>query len=392
MTGGRVRLNNCRSLLTGAVVAEASVVFADGVIERVDRGGSTRDCVNIDVQGCWVLPGIVDLHCEALIKHLAPRSTELQSIESAQRSARRDCLAAGITTPVFTVNATLEPGIASIDACAAILRASTDLVHLRVELSAATAVPDEAVADPRVALVGINNHASNGLSGWDEQRHLRYMRRRSTLSHEDERRLVDAGRQSESELLARLGSVAARAKAPVCFHDLRGPSLVDACMERGIRIAEFVVDDETAHYAAARGMHTVLGAPNVLRGGSHNGQVSAEQSILDGLCGCLCSDYYLDALWQAPFVLARTCTVSFAQAWSLVSSAPAELLDLHDRGAIERGARADLLLIDDAGPFLLATWREGMLGYASESFLQSWLSQSGGTQRWVFGRGSWAVA
>jgi hypothetical protein len=67
-------------------------------------------------------------------------------------------------------------------------------------------------------------------------------------------------------------------------------------------------------------------------------------------------------------------------------------LDLHDRGAIERGARADLLLIDDAGPFLLATWREGMLGYASESFLQSWLSQSGGTQRWVFGRGSWAVA
>ena len=393
VTGRRVRLDNCRSLLTGVVVSDASIVFADGVIEHVDRGGSVRDCtVAIDVQRCWVLPGIVDLHCEALIRHLAPRSTEIQSIENAKRSARRDCLAAGITTPVFTVNATLEPGVASIDACAAILRESTDFVHLRVELSAATAVPDEVIADPRVALVGINNHASNVLSGWDEQRYLRYIRRRSALSHDDERRLLDAGRQSECELLAGLRHVAARAKAPVCFHDLRGVTLVNACVERGVRIVEFVVDEETAHYAAARGMHTVLGAPNVLRGGSHNGQVSAERAIVQGLCRCLCSDYYLDALWQAPFVLGRRCGLSFAQAWSLVSSVPAELLGLRDRGAIEPGACADLVLIDDAGTSLLATWREGVLGYASESFLNSCLSQSCVPQDLsVVGRASWAV-
>ena len=104
--------------------------------------------------------------------------------------------------------------------------------------------------------------------------------------------------------------------------------------------------EATASAARAAGEHTVLGAPNVLRGGSHNGAMDATRAVLDGLCSVLTSDYYYPATLLAPFRLAADHGLPIAEAWRLVSTNAAEAAGLEDRGVLEPGRRADVLLVD----------------------------------------------
>lgn len=375
MIARRTALTNCRTIANGEVLGHAVVAFEDGVITYVGEDDAPVEGTNIDMRGEWVLPGIVDVHCESLLRHVAPRGTRLQSAESAEQCALRECHAAGVTSPVFTVNATLEPDLMSISVCESLVNHVRTHMHLRIELSAAAEVPQSLLRHPRVALVGINNHAPNELSRWDEHKYLRYVRRRSTLTSDDERALLEAARISTDEWIARAATTARDAQVPVCFHDLAGRDLVDWCVEHGVGIAEFAVDGETARYAVSRGMTIVLGAPNVVRGGSHNGQLDASSAVAEAMCHCLCSDYYVDALWQAPFHLQQRCGLPFARAWSLVSSAPATVLGWSDRGRIAVGQRADLVAISGRPLAPLATWCQGELKYASAPLVQ-WLVEA----------------
>jgi alpha-D-ribose 1-methylphosphonate 5-triphosphate diphosphatase len=107
---------------------------------------------------------------------------------------------------------------------------------------------------------------------------------------------------------------------------------------------------ETARDAAASGDQIVLGAPNVMRGKSHLGWVNASEMVAQGLCSVLASDYYYPAPLLAAFRLAEDGVAPLAAAWRLVSEAPARAVGLDDRGRIERGRRADLILVDAAIP------------------------------------------
>ena len=114
----------------------------------------------------------------------------------------------------------------------------------------------------------------------------------------------------------------------------------------GCRLAEFPTTVETAQEAASQGDDIVLGAPNVVRGGSHTGWIDATEMIGRGLCSVLASDYYYPAPLLAAFALAQRGVLPFARAWALVSQAPAEAVRLDDRGRIAPGRRADLILVD----------------------------------------------
>jgi len=113
----------------------------------------------------------------------------------------------------------------------------------------------------------------------------------------------------------------------------------------GARVAEFPMNWETAREAASAGEDIVLGAPNVVRGGSHNGAVSAEEAIADGACTILASDYYYPAPLAAALALASRGVLPMEQAWALVAATPAQACGLHDRGKIAAGLRADLIVL-----------------------------------------------
>ena len=117
--------------------------------------------------------------------------------------------------------------------------------------------------------------------------------------------------------------------------------------------------------ARADGAHIVLGAPNVMRGGSHKGNASAIELIAMGLCDALASDYHYPSLWRAALFLAEAGVCDLAAAWGLVSSGPARLLGLADRGALVPGMRADLVVLEAATKRLCATFAGGRVSYLS---------------------------
>src|SRR6185437_14947585 len=122
-------------------------------------------------------------------------------------------------------------------------------------------------------------------------------------------------------------------------HDDNSPEMRRSFRARGVRIAEFPINEETAREAAAGGDAIVFGAPNVVRGGSHTGWTKASDMIAKGLCSVLASDYYYPAPLLATFRLAHDRVLPLGKAWDLISAAPAEAAGLADRGKLARGRR-----------------------------------------------------
>jgi alpha-D-ribose 1-methylphosphonate 5-triphosphate diphosphatase len=150
--------------------------------------------------------------------------------------------------------------------------------------------------------------------------------------------------------ITRLAEAASAVGIRMLSHDDNTPELRRTFRARGVSIAEFPVNEETAQEAAEGGDDIVFGAPNVVRGGSHTGWTKASDMIAQGLCSVLASDYYYPAQLLAAFRLVHDGVLSLAKAWDLISAAPARASGLTDRGVLASDRRADIILIDDASP------------------------------------------
>ncbi len=140
--------------------------------------------------------------------------------------------------------------------------------------------------------------------------------------------------------------------------------------EMGAQISEFPETREAAESAHATGGKIILGAPNVMRGGSHSGNVSASALISDGLCDALASDYHYPAMRQSVGKLVEQGACDFTRGWALLSSGPADILGLHDRGRLEVGLRADMLVEEIATGRIAATFAAGRLTYVQGTFAE----------------------
>ena len=139
----------------------------------------------------------------------------------------------------------------------------------------------------------------------------------------------------------------------------------------GCRVAEFPVDRATAEAAIDLGNEVVLGAPNILRGGSHCGRLSTREAIEGGYCTILASDYYYPSLLHGALSLVQDGVLKLGDAWRLVSEAPARAAGLSDRGIIEEDHRADLIVVDDHSadaPLVKAVCVGGRLVHAAGEF------------------------
>jgi alpha-D-ribose 1-methylphosphonate 5-triphosphate diphosphatase len=170
---------------------------------------------------------------------------------------------------------------------------------------------------------------------------------------------------------ARLCAAAKAHGVPMASHDDDTPAVRDAYGALGCGICEFPQNLETARHARGNGAAVVMGAPNVLRGGSHIGLVGAADLVARKLCDILVSDYYYPALLGAPFRLARDGVCDVIDAWQLVSANPAAAAGLDDRGVLRPGARADVVLVDDrlpGAPRVAATFVAGEPVYFAAGF------------------------
>jgi len=180
--------------------------------------------------------------------------------------------------------------------------------------------------------------------------------------------LMQAMHERRGEVAEAVAALAARLAAKgvrLGSHDENTAAGRAEWRARGARISEFPETAEAAEVARAGGDGIVLGAPNVMRGGSHKGNASAIELIAMGLCDALASDYHYPSLWRAALFLAEAGVCDLAAAWGLVSSGPARLLGLADRGALAPGMRADLVVLEAATKRLCATFAGGRVSYLS---------------------------
>jgi alpha-D-ribose 1-methylphosphonate 5-triphosphate diphosphatase len=223
--------------------------------------------------------------------------------------------------------------------------------HLRHETHNLDAEPEIMgwLAARRIGLMAFNDHMLIADETSARSKKLGPMVDRSGLTREAFLALVDRVRGRSDEVPASIERIAQAALArgvPLLSHDDASPDQRRWFRARGCRLAEFPTTLETAQEAAAQGDDIVLGAPNVVRGGSHIGWIDAKDMVARGLCSVLASDYYYPAPLLAAFRLAAENVLPLHAAWALVSATAAKAAGMPDRGTIASGRRADLILVD----------------------------------------------
>lgn len=362
-----MRIENGNVLLGGGL-AETDLVIEDG---RIAAAGSARAAGRtIDASGLWVLPGIVDLHGDAFERQMQPRPGVAFPTALALADTEAQLLANGITTAFHAITLSWEPGLRSpdswrsmVDAMAQHRGACDTRVHMRWELHNLDAL-DMALDDieaGRVHLLSFNDHTPAILKKLETPAGAAKYSERAMMKVDDFRALADRAMAHAPRLPAATARLAAAARArglPMASHDDDTLATRASYRALGAAICEFPMAEDVGRDARAAHEAVVMGCPNVVRGGSHLGWASAAALAERGVCTVLCSDYYYPAMAQAALALARG-PLGIAAAWALVSANPAAAAGLADRGRIEKGARADLVLLDPGSGAIVATLAQG---------------------------------
>lgn len=336
-----------------------------------------------DAGGLLVLPGMVDIHGDAFERQLQPRPDTFFSHEIALANTDRQLVANGITTACHGLTYSWEGGLRGRESAIALLEqvarqrkiAHADhRIHLRFDNHHTDGLADalQWIHQGRIDFLAFNEHlpalAEKRLS---PEKLAAYSERARCDTNTYLRRLKKAQERADQVpyVIATLAKACRTRGLPMASHGDQTFSQRERYQELGVTISEFPRTQEALLTAMGLDNQVVLGAPNVLLGGSHCGGLTTEDAVKNGMCDMLASDYYYPAMLHAPFKLAHLGLCTLAQAWSLVAQNPARALGLDDRGHIRNGGRADMIMVEvsAAGTArLVATIAAGKIAYCAD--------------------------
>jgi alpha-D-ribose 1-methylphosphonate 5-triphosphate diphosphatase len=353
-------LSNARIVLDQEVI-HGSVLIRDGLIAGI---GSDSSVAGVDLDGDLLLPGLVELHTDHLERHFTPRPGVQWEPLPAVLASDAQLAAAGATTVLDAVrigSASTQNDVAakaarvladSIEeaADAGLLRAD-HAIHVRCEVSAEECLDafSEFGDDPHVLLVSLMDHTPGQRQYADMEVFKRYQIGKGNVTEsgfaayvapliERSARYSDVHRRAIAVLASQRGIT-------VATHDDATPEHVAESVELGVRISEFPTTVLAATAADKHGQLIVMGAPNIVRGGSQSGNVAAAELLGLGLLHILSSDYVPSSPLQAVFQLSADAAIGLVDGVKLVSGNPARAVGLTDRGEIAIGKRADLVRV-----------------------------------------------
>ena len=392
--------------MTDAIVIEgARVVLSDRVETvsvRIEGGriaaldGARGGARAVDARGFLLAPAFVDIHGDAFERQIMPRPGVALPVAAAMLETDRQLAANGIATAYHALTLSWEPGLRSVATGWEVLGALETLdarlrVENRVQLRWETFCPEaidliahalKARATPAVAF---NDHTSIALldpatpmqdrpfehdpgfpladiAAASFAPRMEARARRSHMSTEAYVALLARVWERRADVpadIARVAGLARAEQAPMLSHDDSQPATRRFYRDIGARVAEFPMHERVLTEARAAGDLIVFGAPNAMRGGSHLGSPGAGEMVARGLCDILASDYYYPAMLGAVARLAADGVAPLHALWRLVAENPARAMGLADRGRIEPGLRADLVLVD---------WPEGGVPSVARTF------------------------
>jgi alpha-D-ribose 1-methylphosphonate 5-triphosphate diphosphatase len=353
-------LSNARIVLDQEV-RHGSVLIRDGLIADI---GSDRSAAGVDLGGDFLLPGLVELHTDHLERHFTPRPGVQWDPLAAALASDAQLAAAGVTTVLDAVR--IGSAFNQNDAAAKAARVLADsieeaadagllradhAIHVRCEVSAEDCLDafSEFGDDPHVLLVSLMDHTPGQRQYADLELFRRYLVGKGQVAESG----FDAFVAPLIERSARYSDVHRRAIAglasqrgiTVATHDDATREHVAESVELGVRISEFPTTVLAATAADKHGQLIVMGAPNIVRGGSQSGNVAAAELLGLGLLHILSSDYVPSSPLQAVFQLSVDAAIGLVDGVKLVSGNPARAVGLTDRGEIAIGKRADLVRV-----------------------------------------------
>lgn len=372
-----LHLKNAKIILSDEVI-EGSLLVRDGNI--VDISGITARPAAEDVGGDYVIPGLVELHTDHLEGHYAPRPKVRWNPLAAVLAHDAQICSSGITTVFDALRIGMDDDAEMNDEDMIQLAHAIDdgsrndrlradhFLHLRCEVSAPDCMEGFAVyeSNDRVRLASLMDHARGQRQFRNLDAYSVYFQGKLKMSDEDfrifcERRIAHS--QAHSDRHRKAISAACQKRGIVlASHDDATTAHVDEAIEQGIQVAEFPTTLEAAKASKEAGMAVLMGAPNVVRGSSHSGNVAAGELAANGFLDILSSDYIPYSLIQSAFCLGEKVEgINLPQAIAMVSKNPAASAGFEDRGEIAIGKRGDLVRVrlDHQIPVVRTVWREG---------------------------------
>lgn len=369
-TGGRLVLRDD--------VVEGTLVVRDGVIDSIEPGRSSAPGA-IDLEGDYLTPGLVELHTDRLEQHIAPRPGVRWPARAALIAQDAEMLGAGITT-VFdsiAVGSISEDGLRAeilgsvmqgLDAAHKDGMLQADhFLHLRCEISCHDVVQmfDLHGGSDKLRLVSLMDHTPGQRQFVRIDKYKQYYMGKYRMQSDDFDVFMAEKRAQQEKYAApnRVGLVA-RCRERGLFiasHDDATAAHVDEAIADGVSVAEFPTTVEAAKASHDAGIRVMGGAPNLVRGGSHSGNIAVLDLAKAGALDLLSSDYVPTSLLFAAFTLAESGVATLPQAMATVTATPAEAVGLTDRGALEPGRRADVIRVRavDGQPLVRGVWAAG---------------------------------
>lgn len=397
-------MNNSRILITGAnMVLPDKVLPGDLLIRgrRIEQiipkwpgPGNTNsrndheysDYRIIEAGGMYLLPGMIDLHSDAIEKEITPRPQVYLPIYPALFELEKKVAAGGITTIYHSLSLGGESavGIRKDETVAEVIkninRNSRDrhmirsLVHLRYEIThlSGVALVEDLLARRLIHLLSFMDHTPGQGQYTVPGSYEHYAMKTYGFTADEARSIVEnissRRKQVDAGALKKLAALAKLQRVRLASHDDDSVSRVENMLDLGVTVCEFPINLETAHHAKLKGVHVAVGAPNVVRGASHDHNLKAAAAIEGGAADILCSDYYPPAMLLAVFKLAEG-GMDLPRAVAMVSLNPARALGLDRQyGSLEVGKKADLILVElyRDHPFVRKTLVGGQIVYQAD--------------------------
>ena len=378
-TGSDTVLGNARIVLADRVIERGWVAFAGGRIAEIGEGNAPAG--SQDAAGDLIMPGLIELHTDHLEAHCVPRPKVFWDPIAAVVSYDGQLATSGITTVLDSLRVWREDGAEEVDGRAGILTEaiaaardanllrSDHFLHLRCEIPMPCVVEEakELIGRPDVGLLSLMDHTPGQRQFRNEAKLRDYYRGKGPGMTDAELDILFERRFAYQKAHAatnmrEIVALAHQYEIPLASHDdTTDENVTDAIRDR-VSVAEFPTTMEAARGLHQAGIGILMGAPNVVRGGSHSGNIAAVDLAREGLLDILSSDYIPSSLLMAALQLPqRVPAIDLASATRTVTKTPAEAVGLADRGEIEIGKRADLIRVHVARdvPVVRSVWREG---------------------------------
>lgn len=369
--------SNATIVLEDGLLLNGTVQVRDGLIADISQGSAANA---EDFQGDYLIPGLVELHTDHLESHYSPRPGVRWNTTAAIQAHDAQIATSGITT-VFDClrmgsdeDGGFEKGemrnmANAIQAAEKENRLRAEhFLHLRCEVASDNVLDhfEDFAEDPHVRLISLMDHSPGQRQFQTMDQYVLYYKTKRGLSDEAFKRFVESRLALSARYAAphreALAQIAAKRGITVASHDDATLAHVEEAKGHGVKLAEFPTSLEAAKASHQAGMSVLMGAPNVVRGGSHSGNIAALDLAEHGVLDVLSSDYVPFSLIHAPFILAEKVEgLSLPQALAMVTSTPARTVGLTDRGRIAPGLRADMVRLrkGEGVPVVRAVWRQG---------------------------------